>query len=339
MAIYDVNGNVIIDDTDAVESYFEEEVADTIDKVRALQTEPCLTFFLCTDVHYASLDITTFPHTINNMKAVAKGVRADGIICLGDMTDGNVAQSTTIGRLNTIMPLMMNSGLPVYFTAGNHDCNAYVTNSNVFTTSQIYQYYYSRTKNEVFADWTSHGVNFYKDFDEYKIRMISLDATNTDYGSTPHYRYPENTVTWFTNLLPTTPAGYTVLLLTHLSPWASHNWNNTVPNNATDVQTAISSWAAVEGNTMVLLMGHTHADFSFNNPILEIGFNCEKCDTAITADVTVGPGEEWPEGSKRWKRVLGTVLEDSWDAVVIRPISRKINTIRFGAGEDREFAY
>lgn len=338
MAIYDVNGNILIDDSDAVESYFEAEVADTVEKIRALQTEPCLTFFVCTDVHYASLDTVAFPHTVNNMKAVAKEVRTDGILCLGDMTDGDKVQSTTITRLNTIMPLLMNIGTPVYFTAGNHDCNAYGSSSYVFSASQVYQYLYSRTENEVFADWTSHGVNFYKDFDEYKIRLISLDAANTDTGSTPHYRYPENTVSWFTNLLPTTPAGYTVLLITHLSPWSSHNWKETVPNNASSVRTAITNWIN-DGNTFVSIMGHSHADFNFTSPFLEIAVNCAKCDTSITADETTAAGGDWPEGAKRWRRVLGTVIEDSWDAVVIRPISRKIDTVRFGAGEDRTFTY
>lgn len=339
MAIYDVNGNILIADTDAVEEYFEDEVTDTVEKIRALQTEPCLTFLLCTDVHYASLDTVVFPHTVNNMKAVSKQIRADGVVCLGDMTDGDKTQATTIERLNTIMPLMMNIGLPVYFSAGNHDCNAYGSSSNVFTASQVYQYLYSRTANGVFADWTSHGVNFYKDFDEYKIRMISLDAANTDSGSAPHYKYSEGTVAWFTNLLPTTPAGYTVLLLTHLSPWGSHNWKETVPSNASSVRTAITTWLASEGNTMISIIGHSHADFDHTSPFLEIAVNCEKCDTAITADETVGSGSDWPEGSKRWRRVRGEVIEDSWDAVVIRPISRKIDTVRFGAGEDRSFIY
>jgi hypothetical protein len=39
------------------------------------------------------------------------------------------------------------------------------------------------------------------------------------------------------------------------------------------------------------------------------------------------------------ERKLNTASEDLWDVLVIRPQSRKINTVRFGAGEDREWSY
>ena len=40
MAIYDVNGNRLNLGEVEVESYYEAEMADTISKVRTLQTEP-----------------------------------------------------------------------------------------------------------------------------------------------------------------------------------------------------------------------------------------------------------------------------------------------------------
>lgn len=333
--IYDINGNNIL--SAKVEEYFNAEVIDTVTKIKALQTEPCLVFMLCTDIHYDSHDTTLFPKTIENMKAVAEKVRTDGVFCLGDMTDGDGTQEVTKARLDAIMPLLMNMGLPVYFTAGNHDCNGYLAASNYFTTSQAYQQYYAPCDNKVFADDTSHGVNFYKDFDEYKIRLISLDATNTDSGNTPHYKYPENTVTWFSNVLPTTPNGYIVLLITHLSPTASHNWNSTVPSNASSVRSAISSWLETEGNTIVSLIGHSHSDFSHSDPYLEIACNCNKIEQDHDWEED-GTGL-FPVGAKFWKRTEGTATEDCWDAVVVRPKTRKVNLIRFGAGEDREFSY
>lgn len=341
--IYDYAGNLIIteggSDEPTVASYFRAELEDTVSKVKALQTEPCLVFTLCTDAHYASHDTTLFPKTITNMKAFAKQVRTDGIICLGDMTDGNGTQDVTTARLDSIMPLLKNSGFPVYFTAGNHDCNAYSSASYYFTTSQAYQKYYAPCSNNVFADTTSHGVNFYKDFDEHKIRLISLDATNTESGSVPHYRYPENTTTWFSNILPNTPSGYTVILMTHLSPYSTHNWNETGANNATAVKNAIETWLTTSGNTIISFIGHSHSDFSFDDPYLEIAFHCNKIEPNYTEDRIEDGTGKFPVGAKFWKRTTGTVTEDCWDAVVIRPTSRKVNCIRFGAGEDREFDY
>lgn len=338
MAITDIHGNNLIVDNDAIESYFESELETTATSVQALQTEPCLTFALVTDVHYDSHDDTVFPNTLKNIKALGKKVRLDGIFCLGDMTDGDGTQAVAAERLNEIMPLMMSVGLPVYFTAGNHDDNAYGANANYFHTDQMYQNYYARSSNDVFADTSSYGVNFYKDFDQYKIRLISLDATNTDSGSTPHYKYPANTVTWFQTVLPQTPTGYTVLLITHLSPTQAHNWNQTVPSNASGVLTAINSFIN-GGGTIISLLGHSHADFDFSSPYLEVFCNCNKFDATVAEDTTADGTGQLPAGAKQWKRTAGTYTEDCFDVVVIRPFSQKVDLVRFGAGEDRAFTY
>lgn len=344
MPVYDINGNIIGggDSGDTIQPYFQTELNTTVASVRAAQSEPCLTFAVVTDVHYNSNDKIVFPHTIQNIKAFSKQVRLDGILCLGDMTDGNKTQSTTIGLLNEIMPPMRNIGLPVFFTAGNHDCNAYGSSSNVFSTAQAYQYYYTHGANDVFFDEDSWGVNFYKDYDQYKIRLISLDAANTDSGSTPHYKYPASTVTWFVNTaLATVPTGYAVLMETHLSPIKAHNWNNTGASNATNVINAINTWVG-NGNALISFIGHSHADFSFTSPYLEIAINSNLAER--TEDRVIDPSIDttsFPAGTitKLWAREIGTVTEDCWDVAVIKPKSKVINMIRFGAGEDRSFTY
>lgn len=337
MAIYDINGNSLIADSESVETHFIPEVEDTVAKVKALQTEPCLTFFVCADVHYASHDKTVFPKTVNNMRAVAKGIRSDGILCLGDMTDGKQTKADTRTLLSEILPLMMNSGLPVYFTAGNHDDNAYLASANYFTNSEMYVNYYSYYDSGVVSEPT-YGINFYKDFDQHKIRLISLDASNSDVGTTPHYKYSGNTTTWFNTVLNATPSGYLVLLITHLSPISSHNWNNTVPTNASTVLNTINTWMN-GGGEMISLMGHSHSDFYFDTPYLEVAISCNRYGVAedYVEDGTMDT--KCPVGAKFWGRQEGTITEDCWDAVVIRPTSRKVNLVRFGAGEDREFTY
>lgn len=336
MAIYDLSGNALVTDEDAIESYFEEEVSDTVDKVRELMTEPCLTFALITDSHYNSMDTTVFPNAIKNIKAINKEIRLDGILCAGDVTDGNATKTVTKGLLADFMPLMRRTGLPVYFSAGNHDSNAYGSNSYYFTNTEMYKYYYSHSDNVVFADEDSYGVNFYKDFDEYNVRLISLDATNTDYGTTPHYRYPANTTTWFDTTLNATPSGYMVILLTHLSPYSEHN-NGVAPENASTVISTIETWLD-NGNTLISFIGHNHYDYAFTSPYLEVITNCNlfvDLDEDVVAD---GTGT-LPEGAVQWAREYGTITEDCFDIIVIRPLSNAVDMIRFGAGEDRSFTY
>lgn len=336
--IYDIDGN-ILNSSESIESYYETELATTISSVKAVQTEPCLTFALVTDVHYDSVDTVVFPNTVKNIKALSDEIRLDGILCLGDMTDGDGTQSVTTARLDTVMTLLHNAELPIYFTSGNHDCNAYGSNSYYFTTAQMYQYYYTLSDNNVFFDSDSYGISYYKDFDNYNIRLIALDATNSDSGSTPHYKYSASTTTWFVNTaIATVPDGYSVMLITHLSPTASHNWNSTVPSNASSVLTAINSFIS-DGGTIFEFIGHSHSDYSFDDPYLEIATHCNKMDYSEDHEVTEDEGSNFPTGAMQWAGTYGDATEDCWDVVVIKPKSRTINMIRFGRGEDRSFTY
>lgn len=348
MPVYDVNGYIISGggNDDVIQPYFQTEFDATVASTRAAQTEPCLTFALVTDIHYNSVDKIVFPHTLQNIKAFSKQVRLDGILCLGDMTDGDQTKSVTAGLLNEIMPAQRDIGVPVYFAAGNHDCNAYGAAANVYTTAQMYQYYYSHCANDVMLDTGSYGVNFYKDFPEYKIRMISLDSAKSDDGSAYHYNYPMNTVNWFVNTaMATIPSGYTVLLISHVSPILEHNWTGssgagTVPKNNADVIAALTTFVN-GGGKVICLYGHSHADFDFSSPWLDVASYCNKLyryeDIVITSETAAA----WhlPVGSKIWAREMGTYKEDTWDVVVIKPYSHTLNMIRFGAGEDRSYSY
>lgn len=335
--LYNYQGRLL----DGVEPYYDDELATTVASIKAAQTEPCLTFGLWTDVHYGSRDEIVFPMTIRNFKAVAKQIRYDGVLSLGDMTDGDATRAETSATLSKIMALQRSVGVPVYFTAGNHDDNAYGSSasSNYFNTSMMYQNYYAQCANNVMYDPNNYGTNFYKDFDAFKIRLISLDAVNSDSSSTPHYKYSGTTTTWFSNTMDSVPSGYMVVVITHLSPYSSHNWNSTAPSNATTVITKMNNFVD-GGGDLVLFMGHSHADFSWSSPWLEIA-TLHNRTNAYTEEYTVteGDGTNLPVGAKIYPRTLGTVTEDCWDTVVIKPKSKTINMIRFGAGVDREFTY
>ena len=368
--------------TNQIESYFEEELEDTIDKVKYLQTEPSLVFLVCTDIHYGSHDTTLFPKTVMNMKAFSEKVRTDGIICLGDMTDGDKSKQVTSQLNDKVMSLLRSVGLPIYFSAGNHDCNPQynIVGQSSFTHNEMYKEYYSKCANSVFSDkygtntiagaGMRTGLNFYKDFNEHQIRLISLYGIHTEADSYPQftgenneYKYTEETISWLGSILSSTPEGYKILLITHYSPDKEHNWAKTGPsdNSNMDILEELKNWRNdAPYNRIISFVGHTHADFvsTFYThitedlqqgdiystfPCLEIGFFSNKIGaTDYDWTNTLQPNGElmwpdWPENAQGWKRTAGTATEDSWDAVVIRPFSGKVNCIRFGAGRDREF--
>ena len=82
------------------------------------------------------------------------------------------------------------------------------------------------------------------------------------------------------------------------------------------------------GNILAYIHGHTHADYIYTErafPIASIG--CAKCE-----DMT----DKKPPGSVTQPRRLGTVSQELWDVLIVKPQKWRIECIRFGAGENRQ---
>lgn len=344
--IYDIDGNSLSSSSEvSIKSYFEAEMDDTVSKVKALQTEPCVIIPICTDIHYLSTDgcsnNQTFETMIDNMKYLSKKIRLDAVACLGDLTDGNVAQATTITRLNHMFDRFRELGLPILFASGNHDSNGY-SGAAWFTLDQLAQTQYSNNHNEAIFSAGTH--NWYWDLPAHKMRFIGLSSACAE-NTTSRYRFPTGTDAFVQEALSSTPNGYLVVLLVHLVPIAAQNWNNTIQQNASGVKSAIDTWLEADNtHTLISFMGHSHADYAFTSPWLNVAINCQKTEDIYTEDFTVtqerkNNGDKGVLGAKHWHNIAGTYKEDCWDVCVIRPNSKKVNMIRFGVGEDREFTY
>ena len=331
MKFYDYRGNVL----PTVKSYFQDELETTANSVRALRTEPCLVFPLCTDIHYLSAT-SQVPHSfdtmIRNMDALSNLIRLDFVACLGDVVDGESTRSVTVNQLQHIFDGFRSLDMPLMFSSGNHDANRYGSDTP-FTLDELFKFEYYGRRNDA-----TGGQNWYLDFANFKIRFIGLCTTSTGTSGTA-YAYPTGTDVWLTGVLDGVPEGYTVVLLEHLSPIAEHNWNRTLPTGASGVLSAVNTWLAADNsNRLIEFIGHAHSDYSFTSPWLTICTTCQKAETVFTEDKTADPSKH-PAGAKQWKMTPGTATEDCWDVVVLRPESKKVNCIRFGAGEDREFTY
>lgn len=327
MAIYDVNGNRLNLGEVEVESYYEAEMADTISKVRVLQTEPNLTFFLMTDVHaYANLredyvegTDELYKKTINNMRYLLKNVPCDYVVNLGDIIEGYTTSAQAQTQGNAVSNEIRKIEVPYLSVIGNHDDNRYHMNSNAerLTVGERYQVFVNPTR-RVVSDST--GLNYYIDFDEFKIRLICLNSVS-DYT----YSYESATCTWLSNTALNLPTGYKVLVFTHVAPIGAWNYNNTTPTNSATVQSALSNV-----DMMALICGHNHVDAVFSTPFVGATLCCTKFENEN------GNPSLWPTGAVKPTRTLDTATEDCWTVVVVRPLSNKINLIRFGAGEDYE---
>ena len=317
--------SIIMEDiTENVSNAFVAEVNTTIEAIRTLQTEPSIVFPLVTDIHYGvseNGDNYLFKHkTINNIKAVLNNIRADMTICLGDVTDGDWTKPTTKRLASEANNLLRNLGIPYLLAIGNHDDNRYGT---TFSEDDMYAYYCAFVDNNAVFNANTKGRDYYIDLPNYKVRFVVLDSNGI--GS---YGYPQDCVDWFEDVALDTPDNYLVIVLTHISPISSQNYNNYAVTNGTAIATAIEAYQT-NGKPIIQLYGHSHCDVSYTSPYLSIGTNCAKFEN------TNGDPTKWPTGATKPERVQGEVSEDCWDVVVLRPLSRKIDFVRFGAGSDR----
>lgn len=306
---------------------FSQEITDTINSVRECQTEPSITFILCTDIHYGMSENGNpylFDTSAENMKAVLNSIRADFTVCLGDVTEGNSSDTETYAvKVNNAI---RNLGVPYLLAIGNHDDNRYKTNST-FTAEDMYRYYDSFVYNSVVFNDNTNGRDYYVDCENYKTRFVVLDSNTV--GA---YGFASETVTWFQNKALNTPNDYLVVVLVHESSVPVQNYNNSSLANMTAITNAITNYLE-SGKPIIQFYGHSHCDVAFTSPFLSIGTNCLKFEN------TNGDPSKWPSGATKPTRVVGEISEDCWDVVVLRPLSRKVNCIRFGAGNNRSFTY
>lgn len=326
-------------------TYYVPEIEQTISEVMDANTEPGLVLFWCSDLHYRSM-IGSYPATlvktdsvtdmVTNMINVGKTIKADGLVCLGDVVDGGASSSSTYTTAQTkaqiryVMEQLKRTGLPLLYALGNHDDNRYVT-GEAFTAEQLYAMFMSYCPTERVSDYSFHGLNFYIDYPEYKIRALIVDESDY-YDNNWHYGYNAATIAWFQNQLAAIPSGWSVIVFTHRGFVQGNNEGGRWHVGQEDMYNAVQSFINGGGNYIATIYGHSHVDYSNSTPWLEIAIGSAKPHNMT-------PGDTYPTGSVNPNREKGTYTEDLWDVLIIQPNSRKIKTIRFGAGNNREWTY
>ena len=334
----------LVDDNLGYPQYYEQELADTVSKIKIAMSEPCLAFIWCTDIHYQSSitqtmisdDITWMCAT---MRELTKRLRLDGLICTGDLIDAKppLTRADIEKQSDYVMQNLHTVGLPIIFSLGNHDDNRYIGKEDEqeldpFTSGELYGRYLSFVDPRNIPDYDSNGRNYYLDFDKYKIRMLVLDS-NYWTGTTWNYGFSSSTLNWFSEQLNNIPSDWSVIVVCHMSPIKEHNADNINYNNFVETTNEIQSFIDGGGNYICTLYGHSHVDYYDYHPWLEITMACAK------ASYVDPDGQFLPTGATAPVRTAGTVTEQLYDIIIIKPSSKEIQTIRFGAGNDRVWSY
>ena len=320
--------------------YYNNEVSRVIKEVNRLTRGGSALCFVCvTDIHYTSHKKAsqfpfdkTFERMIANMHAVIDKIQCDFIINLGDDTDGNYTNIRELEQTEEFLNRsMLGLGKTYYRAIGNHDTNCYGKLIDVEYMSKLYCSHIQRYGNVVFNP-ESEGTEYYVDCEETNIRMLVL---NTMFGKP--FCYSESTGNWLREDALKTDR--TILLCEHLSAIHTMNMNAKPLENRDSVIKALKDF----DGTIIQICGHSHCDYSFTDgdeqysPWLTVFSNLQRCSRrrqSDIGDITVGHTDNKFSCPRRngW-----TTSEDCWDVVVIRPELGKINFVRFGAGDDREF--
>jgi len=296
-------------------SYFQAEALLTIERVWELLEEKDLAFAVITDTHYVNNG--TWERSAYNLQQVAARLPLQGIIHLGDLTDGILPLAQTRESVELVMADMRRTGKPVYLCCGNHDSNYFRGNPERMTQEEMSACYLGREK-----------PYYYIDYPVQKLRILYLYSF--DDREQVRYGFPEEELDWVRETLEAMADGWASLVCAHVPPLPEiHFWSDQI-RNGEELLRILEEYHRSGKKILAYVHGHNHGEQIYTErlfPIVSLG--CNKMEDFQ---------DKKPAGSWTYSRQQGTVTEDLWDVMIVRSDRQGIDFVRFGAGEDRHVA-
>lgn len=341
-----------------IEAYFEEEYQVTVESVESKRKEADLLFALLTDSHLSD----NGDHTRANIAAVDQAVKFNFMVHLGDFLTGSTPEKITRKNLREEIEGYRSSlnNRILYVAQGNHD--GYRDESYqgqlVDDISMDEKWYEDTCFIDSFDNVQRPGNKpyYYVDYPEKEIRLIFLCTTSYDIDTdkkifNKKYELDEAQLKWFGEEALRTAAGYTLMVFSHIQPFAeipfteqednvkwSANYGEIVKllqayqnGNCIEADGNVYDFCGCSGNVIGWFFGHNHGDF--HKMIGGINY------VETTSQVAYVPQLWKAIGEFPGPRDLNTVNEDAWDAAVWCKVERKLYLYRFGAGKDRVISY
>ena len=292
-------------ESEAVPDWIEAEadsVAMRVKKITDQTNAELSTFVLLADSHYTING--TWDDTVSAMRAVSQRIRIDGIVHLGDLTDGLLPLEKTKEFEKICISDMDELGVPVYITPGNHDYNYFRGNPEIR---------YPETP------------QYYVDIPGQKLRFFFIDSF--DPKEELRYGFTDYCIHWLEAEFTRMPEDYSAVIFSHLTPLVRlQAWAKDIRNR----NKLIEVLNANADRIIAFLNGHNHCDQLFNDlkngqfPLISI--NCAKCEYFT---------DHKPEGATVPERRLGDCSQESFDIMQIDAARKEMFFTRFGAGSDR----
>ncbi|MEK4362260.1 metallophosphoesterase [Paenibacillus sp. FSL M8-0212] len=289
--------------------WLRNEVERVSKQVMSIRENGDIPFLLLTDTHYTVNG--TWDDTSASIQQLHKEIGLDGIIHLGDFTDGMTSREVSRHYVEQIFGDLKKSGIPLWVTLGNHDTNYFGNNPDPFSLKEQCELYLGRDE-----------PRYYVDFSRHKMRFLFLDSFDPDEKF--RYGYNVECIQWLNTQLENTPDDWKVAIFSHLTPVRRlQHWAKELRGE----NELIGSLNNHADKILAFINGHNHGDFLDNEegfPIISIVNS--KCE-AFT--------EYKPEGFITPDRKLGETSQEAFDIMLVNSEKRQIRFVRFGAGKDK----
>lgn len=295
--------------------WFAGAIAEKAEEVNLFRNSETTVLCLLSDTHYTVNG--TWEDTLQNISAVHKLSPFDGIVHLGDVTDGLLSADMTSFYAKKVLSGLKSCGIPLYLAVGNHDTNYFRGNSERYSEQMM---------KEVYADGLPQGKLYYAvDFNE---RLRGLFLTSFDPSQPVRFGFDDKELEWVKEALQNTPIGQAVIVFCHNAPIRELDYWSFSIRNGERLLDILENYNSYPGHHILAYFhGHAHADYVYEEcsfPIIATG--CAKCEYFT---------DKKPEGFQTPYRRLNSYSQELWDIMLVDVDRGQIRLLRFGAGEDR----
>ena len=339
-AIYDIKSEL---NNKIVRNVFKSEIEDTVSKIRNECGEKAYVFALVTDTHTKYDGIDFWQDTYKNIKAVNDSYNFDAIFHLGDIVEGNFTKDETEQILSETRQDMLSISNMSFLLTGNHDDNhVYYNSHNNGLITDSDRYALLNRFNETRVCRKQSNQYYYIDISD-DLRIICLDGMLGDGhlgNNGESWGYTDEQVEWMRSDALST--NRQVMVLSHMqlsSIYSSYYDDGYMIYNSDVMLDALSKFKESGGIVIGFFNGHTHADFMTQNSIgiHEVQTGTQNMNQSeMFGQSSYSDGVYTPNVPIRKK---DSISQDLWDVLIVKPLSKTVKIIRFGAGEDREFSY
>ena len=322
---YFTDKSTVDDSASDAPDYVQTAAEDLATLVASHQNENTISFFAVSDTHYTSTfdyykdqSMETLTHLGQAVEIVSNNVNVDFAAMLGDIFwDYDETQEEAVAATQAVYNALLPGfgGVQNFWAVGNHDILS--SSDTNFTTSQIYANIGTYNAGATVDSSNPEGGYCYADFEEYKLRVILLNTTES-----ASVTIGTEQLAWFEDVLDLSEKGdgWQSLILSHipLDYWGDDTAVMQVVENASGI--------------IANIHGHNHCykvDYLGNTDIKRICIpnacfwrNNERNQESVTYDKTPDSAED-----------------TAFCVVTIDFAEQKIYVDHYGAGYDRVVPY